>query len=141
MARRFAAVIMHDSDALFLMSNLSSKETGLPFVVWFAQNGGFEHDACVWVSNGPKSVPSTMIRVAIRPHVRMAQGRMSADDFELLRKWIALNCDVLIRHWDGDIESSQDAIDAIRPIRTRKHRMRKTALKGSQLDGPGAVKI
>jgi hypothetical protein len=48
---------MNDSDALFLMSNLSTKQTGLPWVVWFAQNGGFEHDAWVWVSSGPNSVP------------------------------------------------------------------------------------
>jgi hypothetical protein len=107
---------MNDSDALFLMSNLSTKQTGLPWVVWFAQNGGFDHDACVWVSTGMKSVPSQMIRVSIRPDVRIATGSMSADDLELLRKWTALNLDVLIRHWDGDLSSSEDAIDAIRPI-------------------------
>jgi hypothetical protein len=70
-----------------------------------------------------------MIRVAIRPDIRMAQGRMNADDLELLRKWIALNLDVLIRHWDGDIESTQDAIDAIRPINV-KTRDEKNATQG-----------
>ena len=113
-------MIKHDSDALFLMSNLSPKNTGLPYVVWCAQNGGFDHDACIWVSRGSKAAPSKMVRILIRPDVRVEQGRMKADDLELLREWIALNLDVLIRHWDGDIEYSVDAMNAIRPIKVKR---------------------
>ena len=57
-----------------------------------------------------------MISVAIRPKVHVVDGKMSASDLALLTKWIALNHDVLVRYWDGDIDT-KDAIDAIRPIK------------------------
>jgi len=37
-------------------------------------------------------------------------------DPALLARWIELSKDVLIAHWDGIIEYTEDAIDAIRPI-------------------------
>ena len=40
---------------------------------------------------------------------------MSEHDLTLLRKWIELNRDVIIQHWDGDIDS-WDAIAAIKPL-------------------------
>jgi len=56
-----------------------------------------------------------MTSVAIRPTVHVVAGQMSPSDLDLLRKWVALNHDVLVRYWDGDIEYTEDAI-AIRPI-------------------------
>jgi hypothetical protein len=100
----------------YLASNLWPKETGLPFVVWISLRGELGPDACVWVSRSPKDLPSKMVTVAIQPDVRVVEGEMSATDLVSLRKWIELNRDVLVGHWDGDIESSVDALNAIRPI-------------------------
>ena len=78
----------YDSEALFEMANLFSKHTGLPFVVWISYRGGAQHD----------------VRV-----------KMSGSDLALLTKWIELNHEVLVRHWEGEIDT-KDAIDAIQPI-------------------------
>jgi hypothetical protein len=105
-----------DSEGLFEMANLFSKHTGLPFVVWISYKGGAQHDVRVKVSPGPKTLPSQMTSVAIRPNVHVVEGKMSASHLALLATWVALNHDVLIRYWDGDIDT-KDAIDAIRPIK------------------------
>ena len=98
-----------------IFDGLFSKHTGLPFVVWISYRGGARHDVRVKVSPGPKTLPSEMVSVAIRPSVRVVERQMSASDLALLTKWVTLNHDVLLKYWDGDIDT-KDAIDAIQPI-------------------------
>ncbi len=105
-----------EDEGLFEMANLFSKHTGLPFVVWISYKGGAQHDVRVKVSPGPKSTPSHMVSVAIRPSVHVVEGQMSASDLAQLTRWIELNRDVLIRYWDGEIDT-KDAIDTLKPIR------------------------
>ena len=105
-----------DSDLLFEMANLVQRDTGLPFVVWISPKGNARHDVRVKVSPSPKAVPSEMVSVAIRPNVHVVEGKMSASDLKLLSRWVELNRDVLVRYWDGDIESTKEAINLIRPI-------------------------
>jgi hypothetical protein len=57
-----------------------------------------------------------MISVAIRPELRVIEGSVKANDLALLRSWVELNRDVLVRYWDGDIESTKEALAAIRAI-------------------------
>jgi hypothetical protein len=104
-----------EGEAFFEMANLSPKRTGLPFVVWISPKAGASHDVRVEVSKGPKVHPSDLTSIAIRPDVRVG-GQMSAHDLELLQKWIALNRDVIIRYWDGDIEYTEDAIAELKPL-------------------------
>jgi hypothetical protein len=105
-----------DSELLFETANLVQRDTGLPFVVWISPKGNARHDVRVKVSRSPKAVPSEMVSVAIRPNVHLVEGKMSASDLKLLSRWVELNRDVLVRYWDGDIESTKDAINLIRPI-------------------------
>jgi hypothetical protein len=133
-----------ESEGLFEMANLSPKRTGLPFVVWISPKAGAPHDVRVKVSKGPKVNPAELISVAIRPDVHVVGGGdMSADDlallrnsrktecgakqflagfvvraapFALLRKWLALNQDVIIKYWNGEIEYTEDAIAALKPV-------------------------
>ena len=53
--------------------------------------------------------------IAIRPDIRVVQGSLSGGDLALLSKWIEMNRDVLLRYWEGEIDT-KDAIEAIRPI-------------------------
>ena len=105
-----------DSELLFEMANLVQRDTGLPFVVWISPKGNARHDVRVKVSRSPKAVPSEMVSVAIRPNVHVVEGKMSTSDLKLLSRWVELNWDVLVRYWDGDIESTKEAINLIRPI-------------------------
>lgn len=100
----------------FEMANLFPKHTGLPFVVWMPYRGGAQHDVRVKVSYGPKAIPEGMVSVAIRPHVRVIEGDMSASDLAVLTEWIELNRAVLVKYWEGDIDT-KDAVDALRHLK------------------------
>lgn len=100
------------------MANLSPRRTGLPFVVWISPKAGAPHDVRVKVSKSPKVLPAELISVAIRPAVRVVSGgSMTAQDLSLLKKWIELNEEVIVKYWDGEIEYAEDAIAALKPIR------------------------
>lgn len=101
----------------FLMSNLSPKRTGLPFVVWISPRGGAPHDVRVKVSRSPKAMPSEFITVSVRPTVQViAGGPLPTHEFELLKRWIELNRDVLIKFWDGQIEYTEDVLEQLRSL-------------------------
>ena len=107
-----------ESDGLFEMANLPPKRTGLPFVVWISPKAGAPHDLRVKVSKGPRVYGTELVSVAIRPDIRVVGGgSMSARDLALLKEWVELNYDVLVRYWDGDIEYTEDAIATLKPIR------------------------
>src|ERR1039457_554752 len=110
-------VVEPQSYGLFEMANISPKRTGLPFVVWISPKAGAPHDVRVKVSKGPKVHSSELVPVTIRPdgHVD-GSGNLSAHDLALLRKWVELNRDVLIKYWDGDIEYTEDAIAALKSL-------------------------
>ena len=100
----------------FLVANLTPEATGLPFVVWLSQSGDSGHAVRIWISRGPKPTASEMVAVAIRPDIRVADGELSATDLALLQRWMELNLKVLVGYCDGDIEFTEVAIQAIRPI-------------------------
>jgi hypothetical protein len=59
-----------------------------------------------------------LISVAIRPDVHVAgRGHLSPHDLALLKTWIELNEDVIVKYWDGEIEYTEDAMAALKPIR------------------------
>jgi hypothetical protein len=96
-------------------TNLSPRYTGLPFVVWISTNPGDPGEVTLSVSKDSKS-PLTSI--AIRPEVQVRDGvSLGAADLELLQKWIALNEDVILRYWRGEIEYTEDVIFALRAVR------------------------
>lgn len=105
-----------EGEALYEMANLFPKHTGLPFVVWMSYKGGAQHDVRVKVSHGSKAIPSEMVSVAIRPNVHVVEGKLDASDLAVLKKWIELNHNVLLKYWEGDIDS-KDALDAIRQVK------------------------
>ena len=105
------------AEGLFEMANLSPKRTGLPFVVWISPKAGARHGVRVKVSKSPKVNPAELISVALRPDVHVVGGAsMAAHDLSLLKKWAQLNEDVILKYWDGDIEYTEDAIAALKPI-------------------------
>jgi hypothetical protein len=71
----------------------------------------------VRVSRRLRAHSNELVSVAIRPQVHaIGGGEMTAYDLALLRKWVELNHDVIIRYWDGDIEYTEDAIAALKTI-------------------------
>jgi hypothetical protein len=105
-----------EGQALFAMANLRPERTGLPFVVFISQKGGARHDVRVKIAHGAKVRPSEMTTVVVRPKVRVIRGVLDPADLARLAEWIELNKDVLIDYWNGDIEYTEDAISALRPL-------------------------
>jgi hypothetical protein len=105
-----------EGQALFEMANLRPETTGLPFVVFISQKGGARFDVRVKVAQSAKVRPSELVTMALRPSVRAVRGKLDPGDLALLRRWIDLNQDVLVKYWDGDIEYTEDAIAVLRPI-------------------------
>lgn len=96
------------------MSNVQPAESGLQFVVYISERQG-SHDVRVKVAAGPKA-PPFVASVSVRPSVEVVAGDLSGRDLELLRRWIDLNRDVIIDHWEGRMRSSRDVLNALRPI-------------------------
>ena len=111
-----SVTVAPETEDFFEMANLSPKRTGLPFVVWISPKAGAPHDVRVKVSLGPKARSSDLVSVAIRPDVHVVGGTITPHDLALLQKWIELNRDVIIKYWDGEIEYTEDAIAALKPI-------------------------
>ncbi len=102
--------------ALFEMANLRPERTGLPFVVFISQRGGARHDVRVKLARAAKARSSEMITVAVQPTPRILRGKLTAREFDLVRRWIALNEDVLVDYWNGMIGYTEDALSALRPL-------------------------
>jgi hypothetical protein len=105
-----------EGQADFETANLRPERTGLPFIVFISQKGGAIHDVRIRVAHAARVRPSEMITVAIRPSARVVRGRLAPHDLDLLTQWIDLNRDTLIDYWNGIIEYTEDAMNAIKPI-------------------------
>src|SRR5260221_10348023 len=106
-----------EDERLFEMANLAPKRTGLPFVVWISPKADAPHDVRVKVSKTPKVHPAELISVAIGPGVHVVGGgTMSAHDLALLKNWVEMNRDMIIKYCDGEIENTEDAITGLQPI-------------------------
>ena len=102
--------------ASFDIANLRPERTGLPFVVFISQKGGARDDVRVKFARMANIRPSEMLTVAVRPLPRIIRGEMSVRDFDLVRRWIELNRSVLVDYWNGDIEYTEGALSAIKPV-------------------------
>lgn len=109
-------IISSAEESLYEMANLIPKKTGLPFVVWVSPKGGARHDVRIKVSQNAKAIPTDMISVAIRPSVKVIDGDIKGKELNALKKWIALNKEIIIQYWDGTIEDTEIVYKEIKKI-------------------------
>jgi hypothetical protein len=105
-------------EELFEMANVRPELSGLPFIVWISEKGRARHDVRVKVAPGPR-VREFVASVSVRPEVEVVAGALPDADLALLREWIDLNRDVIVRYWDGDIVYTDEALAALRPLPAR----------------------
>ena len=74
----------------------------------------------VWVGVSPDRNSCggcDLIQVAIRPDVRVVKGKMSNKNLALLRQWVDLNRDMIVKFWNTEeIEDSLDVYDAVKSL-------------------------
>ena len=102
--------------ALFDMANVLPERTGLPFIVFVSQQGGARHDIRINFARAPRMRPSEMITVALPPAPRVIRGRLSGQEFDLVKRWLDLNSTVLVDYWNGAIDYTEDVMDALKPL-------------------------
>ena len=102
-------------EAPYEMANLFPDSTGLPFVVWVSYKANARHDVRVKVSPGLKAMPAAMKSVALRPEPHIVKGEMDPADFRLLSRWMKRNRGVILKYWDGTIDTRQ-MIEQIKPL-------------------------
>ncbi len=104
-----------DEEDLFEMANVRPEISGLPFIVWISEKGKSRHDVRVKVSPGAR-VREFVASVSVRPTVELVAGELDPKDLELVRRWIELNRDVIVRFWDGEIMYTDEALAALQRL-------------------------
>lgn len=107
-----SASLIDEDEGLFEMVNVRPEISGLPFIVWISEKGGARHDVRVKVSPGPR-VREFSATVSVRPSVEVLAGQLSKADLDLVRGWIELNRDTIIKYWNGDILYTDEALAAL----------------------------
>ena len=107
---------MKEPEDCFDMAILPPRETGLPFVVFILQDIGIITEVRIEIARSHRVWRSQTVKVAIRPTVRLQDGYLEARELELLTRWIDLNRDSLLKYWDGEIESTADVLQVLKPV-------------------------
>jgi hypothetical protein len=97
-------------ESLFEMANLRQNSTGLPMVIWVSEKGHTQHGPRIKVSKThsyrANITNSVSISISNEPEIVAGEG-LSNKDFELVKKYIKLNKDVLLDYWDGEIDTAE----------------------------------
>ncbi len=112
-ARKLNAKLTVSDDELFEMSSLWPQHTGLARRIWISVNVNQRHSRPQLRVEGPhrKFYP-----LSLEEPVRFIAGRpagLSPAQFKDLRRFVALNREVLLAHWNDEIDSAT----AIRRLR------------------------
>jgi hypothetical protein len=106
-----------DDRDLFEMANLYPDTTGLPMTVWVSPRGKARHDVRVKINmthGNQMNIADTAV-VGVRPRPRLIAGQLSPVDTQAVMRWIALNTDVLVAYWEGQIDTAR-MIHALKPL-------------------------
>jgi hypothetical protein len=102
---------------LFEMANLYPDTTGLPMTVWVSPRGNARHDVRVKVNvtHGNQMSIANAAVVGVRPTPRVIAGQLSPADTQAVFQWVALNTDVLVAYWEGQIDTAR-MIRGLKPL-------------------------
>ena len=112
-----AGDVEFDDRDLFEMANLYPDTTGLPMTVWVSSRGNARHDVRVKVNlthGNQMNIADTAV-VGVRPRPRLIAGQLSPVDAQAVFRWVALNSDVLVAYWEGQIDTAR-MIHALKPL-------------------------
>lgn len=91
----------------FEMANISTKKTGLDYIVWISpQSGKEKHSARIKVKIDNNFVPIT---ISDNPEVK-SSVKIDAKKLNRIKKWIIKNKKVLLKYWNGKGEITIDEI-------------------------------
>jgi|HubBroStandDraft_3_1064219.scaffolds.fasta_scaffold273625_2 hypothetical protein len=95
-----SATVQADEDE-FLMVNVRSRSSGLPMNLWIGPRGRARHAARVKVQTDhrPQFDLDQLAVVGVDPP-DLIEGALGERDLELVRRYIALNRNAILDHWN-----------------------------------------
>jgi hypothetical protein len=82
---------------------------------------GASREVRVGVSRDWNVSRADMVLVAIQPDVRVVKGEMNDLDLDLLRRWVELNRDMIVKYWNSEeIVYSKDVFEAVKRLPGKK---------------------
>ena len=108
-------LLKEDKDILFEMTNLRKKYTGLPANIWIddmadARNTKHNVPRIKFQNNTSDKVTDDLIPLSIdkeNPQIltKHLSVKLSKEELNLIKKFVIINYDLLIRHWLQEIDS------------------------------------
>ncbi len=94
-----------DDDDLDEMTNIDPRRSGPPMRVWISPRGRARPDVRAKVCRAPgdRMIPEDTAVVPVRPRPMLLEGEPDAESLRAVQAWIALNRDVLIDFWNGEL--------------------------------------
>lgn len=95
----------YNSNKLYEMANLPKQDTGLKYLVWIMPKTNKEKHWArikVEVEKGIR-VP---VDITDDPKWRSIKYKISSYDFNMIKKWIAINKNILLEYWNSEGEMS-----------------------------------
>ena len=91
------------------MANLRPEDTGLPMVIWVSEKGNTRHGPRIKVSTkmGDKIDPKSVLTVTVSDDPAQIGGSLPTKVFDLVKKFIATNKDVLLGYWERQLSTKE----------------------------------
>lgn len=89
-------------DELFLTVNVRGRTSGLPMNIWIGPRGHARHAARIKVQpdHRERFDIDRLAVVSVEDPPEVKEGRLNAEDLELVRRYIALNRQAILDHWN-----------------------------------------
>lgn len=108
---------------LYEMANVSSEESGLPVNIQIDEQGKYRKNKHTFprlkIQNDYGSRPnsSNLIPVSIESSPKVPAGKLDIKnkDFKIIQKFIKINLDLLLQHWEGIIGTQKLMINLKTP--------------------------
>jgi hypothetical protein len=107
-------------DELYTMVNLRSRSTGLPMNIWIGPRGHARHAARIKVQmdHRTKFDLNRLAVIGIDP-IELIEGRLSTDDLVMIGRYITLNRQAILDHWNEKTDGVELA-RALIPLEDRE---------------------
>lgn len=100
-------------DELFLRVNVRDRSSGLPMNIWIGHRGHARHSARIKVQMQQFDIEQLAVVSVEDDPPQIIEGRLDAADHDLVRRYIALNKQAIMDHW----QETTDGVELCRALK------------------------
>jgi hypothetical protein len=92
-----------------MAANVWQETSGLPMIIWVSDRHKSKQRSSIKVqtNHNKKPNPDNVAFVTVESDPVIVGGELSSWDFELVKKFIFSNKDLLLKHWDYQIDTKE----------------------------------